>query len=363
MTEQMDEARLRRLLETLSEEGATDLHLKAGSAPRVRRKGVLESVVGDEPLTRGEIDDVALRMLGASAAVVLDGQLAVTYALDGVGRFRVSAYRQRGSTAIVVRRTPDGVGSLDDLGLPPQVRDLAEAPRGLVLVAGPRHSGRRRTLAAMLEHVNHVRAAHIVAIEQPVELLHRDAMGSVSQLEVGGDVPCFADGVRAARGADADVVVVSDVRDEDTADELVRAAEDGLLVLAGIDAASAVDSVRGFADLFALDRRDTVRLAIAGVLVGAIAQRLAPRAVGEGRVPVVEVVLNSADVQSCLFDEATLGHIDRIVDAGADLGMQSFATAAAELMASGTIDLRGLLSVVDDWQQAHGALVARGILA
>jgi twitching motility protein PilT len=358
----VDESRLWRLLAALSEEGATDLHLKAGSPPKVRIKGVLEPVSGENRLTRPEVDDAALEMLGSAAAVVLDGQLAVTYAVDGVGRFRVSAYSQRGSTALIVRRTLDRVGTLDELGLPTQTRQLAEARHGLVIVAGQPHSGRRRTLASLLDHVNRVRAAHIVAIEQPLELLHRDVMASVSQLEVGGDVASFGDGVRAARLADADVVVVSDVTDEDVAAELVRAAEDGLLVLVGMKAAGGVDAVRRFVNLFKPEARDAVRLSLAGVLIGTVAQRLAPRARSEGRVPVVEIVMNSADVQACLFDAETLTVIEDIVERSAEQGMQSFATAAADLMAAGTVDLRGVLSVVDDWQRAHRALTERGVI-
>ena len=358
----MDELRLRRLLAALSDEGATDLHLKAGSVPKVRCKGVLEAVPDETPLTRTEVDDAALQLFGTSPAVVLDGRLAATYTVDGLGRFRVCTYQQRGSTAVVVRRTPDRVPTMGALGLPRQAHEFAESRRGLVLVVGPRHSGRRRTLASMLDHINHVRAGHIVAVEQPVELLHPDAMASVSQLEVGSDVRSFADGIRAARLADADVLVVSDVDDGDAAAELVRAAEEGLLVLAGLESMTGVDAVSQLVALFPPDHQDAVRLSLAGVLVGSLAQRLAPRAVGYGRVPVVELIVTSPEVTSCLFDEQTLAGIEEIVERSGSLGMQSFATAAADLLVAGTIDLRGLLSVVDDWPHAHRVLVERGVL-
>ena len=358
----VDESRLRRLLETLSEEGRTDLHMKAGSVPKVRSKGVLEAVPDEDALTRAEVDEAAAEMVGGTTGVMLDGQLAVTYSVDGVGRFRVGAFRQRGSIAVVVRRTPDRVPKLDELGLPPQARQLAEARRGLVLVAGRRYSGRRRTLASMLDHVNHVRAAHIVAVEQPVELLHPDAMASVSQLEVGSDVASFRDGVRAGRLADADVLVVSDVNDDETATEMIRAAEDGLLVLAGMEAEDGIDAIGRFVDVFPPDQRDARRLSLAGVLVATLAQRLAPRANGEGRVPVVEVILSSPEIVVCLFDQDTLADIEQIVQRSTDAGMQSFATAAAALMMQGVIDLRGVLSVIDDWQRAHQALTETGAL-
>jgi twitching motility protein PilT len=357
-------SRHRRLLEALSVPGATDLHLKPGSPPRVRRKGVLEAMPGEAIMTRAEVEDLALAVLGACGpAALLDGGIAATHAVDGVGRFRVRAYRQRGSVALIIRRIPDTIETLSTLGLPDQVAGFAEIEHGLVLVAGPPHSGRRRTLASMLDHVNRVRAAHIVAVEQPVELLHRDAMGSVSQLEVGTDVRSFGEGVQAALHADADVVVVSDIADPDTAAGVLTGAEDGLLVLAGIEALSGVDALRGFIELFPFERRDAVRLSLAGLLRGTVAQRLAPRAAGSGRVPVVEIVIATSAVCECLFDADTLGAIDGIVARGDDDGMQSFVAATTALMNDGAVDLRGALTVIDDWSALHQALEASGYLA
>ena len=359
----MDEPSLLRLLESLCGLGATDLLLKAGSPPKVRCKGVLEAIPDEPTLTRADVDDAALAMLGAAPALVLDGQRAVTYTVDGLGRFRVGAYRQRGSTAIVVRRTPDRVPTIDALGLPAQARLFAEAQQGLVLVVGQRHSGRRRTLASMLDHINHVRAGHIVAVEQRVELLHPDAMASVSQLEVGTDVPSFGDGVRAARFADADVVAISDVVDDDTATELLRAAEDGLVVLAGMDGPAG--STPSSASSACFHRATTTRSGwhCQACSSGRWRSGWRPRVAGHGRVPVVEVIVNSPEVTACLFDEQTLSGIDEIVERGGPLGMQSFATAAAELLMAGTIDLRGLLSVIDDWPRVHRALVDRAVLS
>jgi twitching motility protein PilT len=321
-------------------------------------------VLADEPvLTRADIDDLALEMLGAGGqSALVDGGIASTHSVAGIGRFRVRAYRQRGSVAVIVKRIPDSVDTLDELGLPDQVRALAELEHGLVLVAGPPRSGRRRTLAGMLTHVNRVRAAHIVAIERPVELLHRDAMSSVSQLEVGTDARTFADGMRAALHADADVIVVSDVDDAETAAAALIAAEDGLLVMVGVDAPSGVDALRHFIDLFPEAERDGVRLSLAGVLRGTIAQRLAPKASGVGRVPVVEIVLATSAVRECLFDADTMQGIDDLVDHGRADGMQSFVASTADLMSSGAIDLRGALTITDNWSSLHTALEARGVL-
>ena len=360
----MDTAHLHQLLEALTVPGATDLHLKPGSAPRVRRKGVLECVAGEQSLTRADVADLALALFGGHGhAAQIDGGIAATHAVDGVGRFRVRAYRQRGSIALVVKRIPDTVDTLVELGLPDQVRALSELEHGLVLVAGPPHSGRRRTLASMLDHVNRVRAAHIVAIERPVELLHRDAMGSVSQLEVGTDALSFADGLRNALDADADVIVASDIDDADAAAATLTAAEDGLLVMVGIEASSGVDALQQFVDLFPTERRDGVRLSLAGLLRGVITQRLAPRASGTGRVPVVEVVMATNAVCECLFDVTTMPGIADLVDYGRSEGMQSFVSATAELMSGGAIDLRGALAVNDDWTRLHTELDRWGVLA
>lgn len=360
----MDTTRHRRLLEALSVPGATDLHVKPGSPPRVRRKGVLEAIPGEPIMARAEVEDLALVVLGACGpAALLDGGIAATHAVDGVGRFRVRAYRQRGSVAMIVRRIPDTIETLSALGLPDQVARLTEHEQGLVFVSGPPRSGRRRTLASMLDHVNRVRAAHIVAVEQPVELLHRDAMGSVSQLEVGTDVHSFGEGVNAALQADADVIVVSDVHDPDTAAAVLAGAEDGLLVLVGTEATSGVDALRRFIELFPFERRDAVRLSLAGLLRGTIAQRLAPRASGPGRVPVVEIIVATSAVCECLFDADTLGAIDGIVARSEDEGMQSFVAATTDLLTSRALDLRGALTVIDDWAALHESLEASGYLA
>jgi twitching motility protein PilT len=330
----------------------------------VRRKGVLEVLAGEPALTRADVDDLALAMLGAGGqAALVDGGIAATHSVAGVGRFRVRAYRQRGSVAVIVKRIADAVDTLDELGLPDQVSAFAELEHGLVIVAGPPRSGRRRTLASMLAHVNRVRAAHIVAVERPVELLHRDAMGSVSQLEVGTDARTFADGMHAALQADADVIVASDVDDAETAAAALIAAEDGLLVMVGVDAASGVDALRRFVDVFPDAERDGVRLSLAGLLRGTVAQRLAPKASGIGRVPVVEIVMATSAVCECLFDATTMPAIDDLVDEGAAHGMQSFVASTADLMSAGTIDLRGALTVTDNWSRLHAALEARGVLA
>ena len=360
----MDDSGFRELLLALSEKGATDLHLKPGSAPKIRRKGILEAVPGAPALTRAEVDATAADLFAvADTSELAEGSVTATHVVDGVGRFRVRAYHQRGSVAMVLRRIPDEIGTLSELGLPPQVATLAGSPHGLVLVAGPARSGRRRTLASMLDHANRTRAAHIVSVERPLELLHRDAMGSVSQLEVGVDVGTYWAGIESAMSADADVIVVSDLDDCNSATACLDAAEDGLLVMAGLDAHNGIEALRRFIDLFPYGRHDSVRLALAGALVGVTAQRLAPKASGVGRVPAVEITLASSRVLECLLDRDTVGAIASVVNDSHDAGMQSFSHAIADLLESGTINLRGALTVAEDWPELHDVMQRRGLLA
>lgn len=349
---------LRRWLGALDGEGVTDLHLKPGSPPKIRRKGALEVVVDEAPLTCEDVDAVVVAVLTgtAAAAVAASGEGACTLSVSGLGRFRVRAQSQRGSTLLLVRRIPDRIPSLAELDLPTGVATLTEAERGIVVVGGPPRSGRRSTLASMLDHVNRTRAVHLVAVERPVETLHRDIEASVSQLEVGVDTPSFAAGVRAAVAADGDVVVVSDVDDGETVEAILEAVEDGALVLAGMDGDGAPELLDAFVGLLPACRQEAARLALAGALVGTLSQRLAPRAGDTGRVPVVEVVRATPRVREALLDGDTVGAVAGLAEVG-------FADAVAELYGRGVIDLRGALAVTDDWPALHEAMQARGLVA
>ena len=331
----MPDESLRRWLGALDAEGVTDLHLKPGSPPKVRCKGALEPIPDEAALTRADVD--------AAVAVALpNGDDARSLGMDGLGRFRVRAQRQRGSTVLVIRRIPDRVPSLAELHLPEAVATFTEPDRGLVLVGGPPRSGRRSTLASLLDHVNRTRAVHLVAVERPVEVLHRDVVASVSQIEVGVDSPSFADGVRAAIALDGDVVVVSDVDDAATVEAVLEAVEEGALVLAGMDGDGADDLLRRFVDLLPEERREPARIALAGCLVGTTSQRLAARAGDTGRVPVVEVVRATPRVREALLDADTVGAVPSLAEV-------RIVDAVADLYRRGVLDLRGAMAVTDDW--------------
>lgn len=355
---------LGRYLYSLGEEGATDLHLKPGSPPKLRCNGELAPLRSEATLLPAEVQEIVEHVLtdDARRSLAVSGEAWCTHAVSGIGRFRVRAFSQRGSIALVIRRIPDKVASIDELGVPQAVEELTAAPAGLVIVAGPPRSGRRTTLASMLDHLNRTRAVHVVAVERPVELLHRDVMSSVSQLEVGADTPSFAAGIHSAVASDGDVVVVSDIEDAETAEAALSAVEDGLLVLAGMDGASVVDVLGRFLGFFPAGRRDSVRLSLSAALLGTVCQRLAPTIGGAGRAPVVEVVPATTRVRELLLEADSLAAIAGLVSAGGD-GMQSFEAAIADLVEQGRIDLRGALAVTEDWDGLRQLLNERGLLA
>lgn len=256
-----------------------------------------------------------------------------------------------GETSTDTQRVP----SLAQLGLPDVVAELTDAPAGILLVGGPPGSGRRTTLVSMLDHVNRRRPVRLVAVEQPIGVVHRDVEASVRQLAVAVDAASFAAGVRAAIAAEADVVVVSDVPDVDTVEAVLEAIDSGLLVLAGMDGDGAADLLDQFVGWLAPPLREAARGLLADALVGTVSQRLAARAGATGRVPVVEVVCATPEVRHALR-HGELSEIGELAHIG-------FSDSIADLFARGGVDLRGALAATEDWPGLHAAMRARGLLA
>lgn len=336
----------RLLLQLAAREGATELHLKVGSAPLARIKGVIE-LLGDEP----RLDAHAVEALVAGVydqagrdAVAGFRDATATYSLAGVGRFRVSAFAQRGSTALIVRAVPTRVQALEELGLPGVLTNLAGAERGLVVVAGPPGAGVTTTLGAMVDHLNHTRACYITTVEDPIELLHRDVMASVIQRQVGCDVPDMPAGISSALSHSPDVVVADRLEGEESILAAVRAAQSGCLVLAGLRAASLDEAL---ASVVGVGRSGGVnRVAVAAVLEAVVALRLV--ATPSGRMPVAEIMRTSPSIQAAL----AVGDLDRVraeVEAGAELGMQTHTRALADMLDRGIIDELAALGATDDW--------------
>ncbi|MBM3671426.1 MAG: PilT/PilU family type 4a pilus ATPase [Actinobacteria bacterium] len=336
---------LDRLLRFAVEERASDVHLKVGARPHVRVDGALRESA-QEVLAPDDTEQLAGRILPSDQAAGLrygreaDG----VYSIQGVGRFRVSAFGQQGQVAFVLRRIVPGVPGIDALGLPPVATTLADAPSGLVLVSGLAGSGRTSTLAAMVDHVNSSRSAHIVTIEQPIEVVHTDKRAVIDQREVGRDTETFAIALGAVAHQDPDVVVVGALPDADTAMSALEVAGAGRLVLAVSQAVGAPDAVTRLIDRFPPAQRAPVRSLLARTLQGVLCQRLLPRAGGRGRVPAVEVLVANGPVSEALADSESPEKIQALVAEGEMWGMQTFDQSLAALYRRGLVTRENALA-------------------
>ena len=341
------------LLRALVERGASDLHCKAGSPPALRVGGALERYPDDPVLGRAFTAESvavlaqALLTTDQQQALLSEGSVVATHASPGVGRFRVAVFRQRGSVAVVVHAVPQHVQPLEDLGLPTSVSTLASAERGLVLVASPVGNGATTTLAAMVDHVNRTRACHVVTVEDPAEVLHRDDRSLISQLEVPTDISDLATGVRAASRLDAVVVTISDIADRHVALAALDAVARGRLVLATIGGNTVRTVVDGFLELFTFEERPNVRQSLARSLAGVVVQRLLTG--NDGRlVPVAEILVNTPKIQEVLAEETRIGELGGLLAEGVFHGMQTMDQSLRDQVRSGRISEATALGAATD---------------
>ena len=344
------------LLRALVDRGASDLHCRAGSPPAFRIGGALvragEDPLLSEPLSADALALMAQRLLSTEQqqALLRDGSVVVTHAEPDVGRFRVAVFRQRGSVAIVVHAVPDEIRPLDELGLPDSVTTLAGADRGLVLVASPVGNGATTTLAAMVDHVNRARACHIVTVDDPAEVLHRDQRSLVSQLEVPADVAGLAEGVRAASRLDADVVTISDVSHRDVALAALDAVARGRLVLAVIGGSTVRNVVDGFLELFRFEERPNVRQTLARSLTGVVVQRLLAGTDGR-RQPVAEVLVNTPKIRQVLAEESRMDELNALIAEGVFHGMQTMDQSLRDQVRTGRLAEGTALAAATDAEE------------
>ena len=333
-------ARVVDLLQYLLEERGSDLIVKVGSVPCIRRNGRLERTTLD-PLDSAAIEQLAAEMLPPEKAQEFQeaGETDLAYSVPGMGRFRVNAFRQRGSVSLAIRRVVPGAPAIADLGVPSVVADLASSRDGLVIIAGPFASGRTTTAAAMLDHINASQAKHIITIEDPIEVLHADRMAIVSQREVGADTPDIADALRRVARQDADVVFVSELPDTASVVEALSAASSGRLVLAVMNTLSATDSVATLIDRFEPHQQGPVRKTLARVLRGVICQRLVDRADGRGRVAVVETLIGTQKVREAIVAGADPTVLERLMAEGDYHGMATFDQALFQLFTDEYVSL------------------------
>src|SRR5438067_8550176 len=327
---------LRRAVEL----GASDIHLKVERPPIVRRDGALGELEGEAELNERDLE-LALEQVCAETPKRLQtfletGELASAYAPPGLPRFRVNGFRQRGSISIAFRVSPREVPDFGDLSLPPGVRRLAEEHRGLVLVTGATGSGKTTTLAAVIDHINRTRRQHIVSIEDPIEILHEDRGCIVNQREVGLDTDSFLAAVRRVLRQDPDVVLIGELRDSETAETALKAAESGHLVLSTMHTIDAAETVNRLIEFFPAIKQEQIRAILAGVLRGVVSQRLLPRVEG-GRVAAVEVMVNNSRVAD-LIREQKVEEIPDAITEGEFFDMQTFTDALIALVLAGEID-------------------------
>lgn len=327
-------------LHALAELLGSDLHCKVGSPPRVRIDGrlrKLQAPVLTVDDTEQMVREVLREDLVEEFARTHEADFA--YAVPGIGRFRVNAFRARGAAGLVFRRVAVGAIPLEDLGLPPAVSSLALEPRGLVLVTGPTGSGKTTTLAGMVDLINLQREVHIVTVEDPIEVLHEDKLGMINQREVRVDTGDFASALRAAMRQDPDVILVGEMRDEETVKAALQAAETGHLVLSTLHTTDAQETIARIIDFFAPHEQKQIRISFAQALRGIVCQRLVPRADGQGRCVASEICVNTGRITDAIIDQEKTTLISDLVKEGGFYGMQTFDQHLVALVRDGVVTL------------------------
>jgi len=335
----IDQTWVEKVLRTAVAAAASDVHFKAGEPVLMRIRGELRSIKTPKlspHQTRAILDCLRPAYVAADEVETLQ-ELDFSHAVPGMGRFRVNAFRQRGSFALVVRIIPLEVPRLQDLNLPDRLPALACEPRGLVLVTGTTGSGKSTTLAAMIEHINNTRRSHVITIEDPIEFFFRNKRASIVQREIGLDTSSFAVALRAALRQDPDVIMIGEMRDTETIDIALKAAETGHLVLSTAHTTDATKTVQRILSVFPPSEQTMMRIRLSECLRGVVSQRLLPRADGVGQIPAVEVMVATRVIQESIRDESRTFQIREFVEKGRHYGMQTFDQALLSLVNRGLI--------------------------
>jgi twitching motility protein PilT len=315
----------------------SDIHIKTGLPPIVRIDGRLHPIPNAQRLSPDFVSETANSMMNDRQRRMFEENFEVdlAYAVPGLGRFRVSVYRQRGTVAMVFRSIAFIIPTLEGLNLPPIIKKICQEERGLILVTGTTGSGKSSTLAAMIDSINQARTCNIITIEDPVEFLHRDNKSIISQREVGTDTPTFTAALKGALRQDPDVILVGEMRDYETIETAMTAAETGHLVMSTLHTMDAAETINRIIGVFPPYHQRQVRIQLASIIKAVISQRLVPKSDGKGRVPAVEVMLASARVRECIDDKDKTKQLnDAIAQGYVTYGMQTFDQSLMRLFSS-----------------------------
>jgi twitching motility protein PilT len=336
------QAALRRVIET---EGS-DLHLKVPSRPLIRTHGILEPIPDSDPLSPDDTEAVFKEMLTEELKLqefATENEVDFSYAVPGLARFRVNAFKQRGVVSLVCRAIPHTIRTVEELNLPPVISELAMEERGIILVTGTTGSGKSTTLAAMIDEINRSHSKHVVTIEDPIEFLHRDKLSIINQREVGSDTTSFKRALRRVLRQDPDVILVGEMRDEETVSTALSAAETGHLVFSTLHTVDAPETVNRIVDFFPPHQQQQARAMLAGTLKGVISQRLVRTPDGRGRVATCEVLRMTGRVRDMIMNPEETGRLTEVIFEGEYYGMQTFDQALLKHVQAGRISMEEAL--------------------
>ncbi len=335
-------------LRELATSDASDLHIKSNSPPAIREGGRVRRL-DHPPLSSQDADLLAKAIIPSNRQSRFedDGEVDFAHSVPGVGRFRANVFRQRGSVSMVFRKLRMGGPGFEELRLPSVVQNLADEVRGLILVTGPTGSGKTTTLAAMIEHINRTRPVHIVTIEDPIEVLHDDKVAWINQREVGQDSRTFFSALRASLRQDPDVILIGEMRDAETVQAALQAAETGHLVLSTLHTVNAKETVNRLLDFFPPFQQQQIRLTLAGALRGIICQRLVPGTDGD-RVVGLEVLVNTGRIAERITNPEITAEIEEVIAKGAHYGMRTFDQSLLELVTLGDVSVQDAMEAASE---------------
>lgn len=331
---------INEILKVGVKQGASDVHLKVGLPPVLRIDGSLFPLKNAPRITPDEITGMAESIMNKKQMERFRdaNDVDLAYGVPGLGRFRVNVFQQRGTLGIVLRSIPVKIKNIQELNLPQVLEKIASEPRGLILVTGTTGSGKSTTLAAIIDYINSNRTCHILTIEDPIEFLHRDKKSIINQREIGFDAQNFAGALKSALRQDPDTILVGEMRDFETIETALTAAETGHLVMSTLHTVDATETITRIISVFPPYQQQQIRFQLAGILKGVISQRLVPRADGKGRVPAVEVLASTGLIRECITDKEKTKEIHDAISKGYTThGMQTFDQSLMFLFRKGLI--------------------------